>query len=691
MNPKNILYIAAAHAPKLPAIDHLVVDQIPYIEYTSPRPLTHYDLVIVDLTSIGNLQKYIDNIRLHVTDTPIIGVITTAQANMALESIYNQLQGHIEATDLSSAPVLRYVIRHTLQHAKQQEAMRLKLETLERRLDDQKLLRRIDYELGYSLDANRVIHLAIDSALRLTGAEGGSIGWIDESSQQLMILARLGRYTQLTDHIPLAELHHYENVREVLQKSKIIVETEDQYSSILLPLVSRRVTRGIISLDHVPENFYYDQADWEFLQHLVNRTATALEIVSSYERIRFQAQKLDTLNELSVNLARHLERSDVLDAGIASIATLLDVSDVLYLDFQPQTRTLYVEHVYHAPIEHALTIVPVGHVIEMFNYPMLLAMLRFTIFQIRLHDKNANTEDILFIEELGLLTVLLAPIINESGELSGVIAVGESRYDRLFSADEIALVKSFVGSMGISLRKAELFHHVQTLEQTKSEIIHMLSHDMRTPLSRLVLGLTVYERKNAPLTEREQEFVQSVRVTVQEMQNLLEDVLSLEQVESGSTSNWRHFDITEVLERLQRTFSEHAKLRHQTLIAEIPNESITVLGSEIQIQQAFSNYLSNAIKYTPDGGNIVMRAYVKDGFLIFEVEDSGYGIPEEAQAKIFSRFYRAKHPATERIAGTGLGLSLVKTVIERHGGKVWFKSKSGVGSTFSCSIPIKEL
>ncbi len=688
MKPLTILHLTAPDSPPLPIANSAVVDRIPYIEYTAPRPITQYNMIVADLTAVGNLPKHIDNIHLHATDTPLLVIITPGQAATALSSIQERIQGHIEAPDLSPI-LLRYVIDQALQRAKLQEAMRLKTESLQRRVDDQMVLRRIDRELGYSLDADRVIHLAMDSAIRLTGAEGCSIGWVEEGVQRLSVLAHLGNNSQLIDHIPLSELGTYDSLKQVLEESKVVVETEDQYSFILLPLISRGTTRGVISLDRVPEGFYYDQADWDFLQHLVNRTATALEIVSSYQRTRFQAQKLDALNEFSVNIARHVDREDVLDTGVAGMANLLDTLDVLYLDYQQPTRTLSVAYVYHAASDHDLPAVGTGYVFEMFNYPMLLAMLRFTLVQIRLNDKNAPTEDILFIQELGCQSVLLAPIISEEGNLRGVLAICESRYDRFFSTDEIALIRSFTGNIGVSLRKTELFTDVQKLEATKSEMIHMISHDMRTPLSRLILGLAVYERKNTPLSEHEQEFVQSIRMTVQEMQSLLEDVLSLEQVESGTTSGWRHFELTEVLDRLSRTFSEHAKLRHQQFLPELPTHSVIMLGSEIQIQQAFSNYLSNALKYTPDGGQIIMRAFVNEAFLVLEVEDSGYGIPEEAQAQIFSRFYRAKNPATEGISGTGLGLNLVKTVIERHGGKVWFTSKIGVGSTFSCSVPIK--
>src|SRR5687767_14548457 len=116
----------------------------------------------------------------------------------------------------------------------------------------------------------------------------------------------------------------------------------------------------------------------------------------------------------------------------------------------------------------------------------------------------------------------------------------------------------------------------------------------------------------------------------------------------------------------------------------IGNEALIVLGNEVQLQQALTNLVGNSIKYTPPNGKVDVKIQAENGEFRFEVSDNGYGIPEDRQAKLFERFYRARTPGTEDIPGTGLGLSLVKTVIERHGGKVWFKSEEGKGSTFGC-------
>jgi signal transduction histidine kinase len=113
-----------------------------------------------------------------------------------------------------------------------------------------------------------------------------------------------------------------------------------------------------------------------------------------------------------------------------------------------------------------------------------------------------------------------------------------------------------------------------------------------------------------------------------------------------------------------------------------------VMGDAVRLKQALSNLVGNAIKYTPDAGRVWVRLTRDDQRVVFEVQDTGYGISKAAQAKLFQRFYRAKTRGTENIEGTGLGLSLVKAVIEQHGGRVSVASDEGQGSTFRAELPI---
>jgi two-component system phosphate regulon sensor histidine kinase PhoR len=172
------------------------------------------------------------------------------------------------------------------------------------------------------------------------------------------------------------------------------------------------------------------------------------------------------------------------------------------------------------------------------------------------------------------------------------------------------------------------------------------------------------------------------------MKSLIEDLLTLERVESERQASWAEVDFSVMVTDATEAQQSAAQLKHHTLSLTAENETLYVFGSSTQLRQSVANLISNAVKYTPDHGQIQVRLSQKEKRLIFEVQDNGYGISKERQQRLFHRFYRAHEPGTDHISGTGLGLSLVKTVIERHGGEVWVHSEPGIGSTFGFWLPL---
>jgi signal transduction histidine kinase len=128
--------------------------------------------------------------------------------------------------------------------------------------------------------------------------------------------------------------------------------------------------------------------------------------------------------------------------------------------------------------------------------------------------------------------------------------------------------------------------------------------------------------------------------------------------------------------------------RGQTLVTELPNSLPLVKADEVRLRQIVLNLLNNALKFTQEGGKIILRVTQKADSLIIEVEDNGPGIDDKEQAHLFEP-YRRLEASEERLSGLGLGLALCKTLVELHGGKIWAKSQAGKGSIFTFSIPLK--
>ncbi len=238
----------------------------------------------------------------------------------------------------------------------------------------------------------------------------------------------------------------------------------------------------------------------------------------------------------------------------------------------------------------------------------------------------------------------------------------------------------------------QLYQQVSQLEQLKTDMIRIASHDLRNPVHVMRGYLEMLrideDEKLAPYRD----YLANMRYAVKRMDKMLRDILSLERIEQMAQQNdgeGETFDFVEQVEVAFQEYETQAIYRKQTFILETNNLSnVRAMGDVAQIYEAMTNLISNALKYTPEGGRVTIKLSVDENQLAFEVEDTGFGIPIEMQARLFQPFFRAKTKETRDIEGTGLGLHLVQNIIERHSGKMIFRSTYGKGSTFGFHLPI---
>ncbi len=234
--------------------------------------------------------------------------------------------------------------------------------------------------------------------------------------------------------------------------------------------------------------------------------------------------------------------------------------------------------------------------------------------------------------------------------------------------------------------------YLKRLDQFKTQMVQMASHDLRNPLSVAMGYLELLTEDSQPLTPMRQQLLGGLEHALKSIQNLVTDLLDMEKIESGADRRRESIAIDQLIGRVVADFREQAQAKHQSLELSITPATPTVIGDPVRLKQAVSNLVGNAIKYTPDDGHIWVRLTCHDRqHVVLEVQDTGYGIPKSAMPKLFQRFFRAKARGTEMIEGTGLGLSLVKAVIEQHGGSISAESEEGQGSTFHVELPaLKE-
>ena len=230
--------------------------------------------------------------------------------------------------------------------------------------------------------------------------------------------------------------------------------------------------------------------------------------------------------------------------------------------------------------------------------------------------------------------------------------------------------------------------YLKELDRLKSDFIHTVSHDLRSPLTS-ILGYTELIERTGPLNTNQQEFLQRLQGSIQHITALINDLLDLGRLEAGFDTRREAVQFEGVLKYSLDMFDVQVKKKKIKLTLNIAPNLSPIRANPIRIRQMLDNLIGNAIKYTPNDGQIDVSMSMQDRQVILKVEDTGYGIPQEEQGHVFEKFYRATN-TIEGVEGSGLGLAIVKSIVESHQGRVWVESTVGKGSTFIVLLPAQE-
>jgi signal transduction histidine kinase len=232
----------------------------------------------------------------------------------------------------------------------------------------------------------------------------------------------------------------------------------------------------------------------------------------------------------------------------------------------------------------------------------------------------------------------------------------------------------------------------EAANRAKSEFLANMSHELRTPLNAIIgFSDVLSEQVFGPLNENQQQYVTDVLDSGQHLLSLVNDILDLAKVESGAMEvEWKVLQLPALIERTLQMFRERAMRHGVRLQAELPPDLGEVAVDERRLKQLLYNFLSNALKFTPEGGEINVRARCTAEHVTISVADTGVGIAPAEQQKIFDTFYQVDSSLTKSQQGTGLGLTLVRKIAELHEGRVWVESEPGYGSEFFFQWPRRQ-
>jgi len=232
--------------------------------------------------------------------------------------------------------------------------------------------------------------------------------------------------------------------------------------------------------------------------------------------------------------------------------------------------------------------------------------------------------------------------------------------------------------------------HFKELDTLKSEFVSTVSHDLRSPLT-LMRGYATMLEMVGELNDQQQDYVKKMISGVDNMSRLVNNLLDLGRIDLGVGLEVERVAVLDIIERVTGALQTQAAQKNITLSVELSKDMPQVVeADQALLHQAVYNLVENAIKYTSEGGRVVIGTTSQPGYLTFAIEDSGFGILAEDLPRLFEKFYRGKQRDARAQPGSGLGLAIVHSITTNHGGRVWVESVPGKGSIFYLQIPLAQ-
>jgi signal transduction histidine kinase len=325
------------------------------------------------------------------------------------------------------------------------------------------------------------------------------------------------------------------------------------------------------------------------------------------------------------------------------------------------------------------------------------AVIERTVIHVRdsERDPDVPVETREIARAFGYRSVISVPMIREGQPVGGLSV---ARRDQPFSPAQISLLRTFADQAVIAVENVRLFNELQVANrglkaasQHKSEFLANMSHELRTPLNAVIgFSEVMIDRMFGELNEKQDEYLRDIHASGQHLLSLINDILDLSKVEAGRMElELTDFHLPGAIDNALTLVRERAGRRDVALHHTVDERLGEIRGDERKIKQVMLNLLSNALKFTPEGGRVDVRADLVEGMAEISVADTGVGIAPEDQEAIFEEF-RQVGTAAKKVEGTGLGLALSRKFVELHGGRIWVESQVGAGSTFTFAIPVRS-
>ena len=462
--------------------------------------------------------------------------------------------------------------------------------------------------------------------------------------------------------------------------------TEFETRSILcVPMKAKDEIIGVIELLNPLDGRQFTQEDQGLLESISTSAVIAIENAKLHQQTQQRLEEVSTLYTLANRMTSSLELPVVLDAIVNILRRVLDCRGSCIFLLNQDTQLLEIKASAGMPPRQSRGIKirigkgVVGQVVEQAQSLLIPDI-----------DRQPDLE--YFAPKARSL--LMVPLIAKDSVI-GTLGVDSLRVDA-FSADVGRLLIIAAAQAAVAIENAQLYEglkeraqkledaygELQEADRKKDEFIQNVSHELRHPLSFVKSYVELcLDGSLGPTTKKQQESLEIVIQRTDAITNLVNDILTRQQLDRESM-NMTPVVIGDLLRQSVKMVEPTAAISGIRMVVEIAEPLSMVLADPDRLSQVMNNLLGNAIKFSPDGGTISVRARPVNDLIRIEIADQGIGIPADKQDRIFERFYQIDGSSRRRFPGTGLGLAIAKRIVEAHEGKIWVESEQGQGSTF---------
>jgi two-component system, NtrC family, sensor kinase len=495
-------------------------------------------------------------------------------------------------------------------------------------------------------------------------------------------------------HIPDVELdpeHQHPGLRRAI----------GQRSGLFVPMLREGDPIGVIMVAR-PEPGPFSNNEIELLKTFADQAVIAIENVRLFKELEARTRdltrsvgELRALGEIGQAISSTLDLKSVLNTIVARATELSGTDAGVVYEYHEQREVFVPRATAHLETEIVETMLatPVrkgegatGRLAEL-PEPIQVPDILAAPAESRVRGALVRS---------GYRALLAVPLVREGHLLGGLTVI--RRATGTFAADTIELLQTFATQSSLAIQNARLFreieeksHQLEVASQHKSEFLANMSHELRTPLNAIIgFSEVLTDRMFGELNEKQEEYLKDIYASGQHLLSLINDILDLSKIEAGRMElEATDFDLPSAIDNALILVRERASRRGITLGHSIDERLGVIRGDERKVKQVLLNLLSNALKFTPEGGRIDVCAAPGDGVAEISVADTGVGIAPEDQEAVFEEF-RQVGTADKKVEGTGLGLALSRKFIELHGGRIWVESEVGKGSRFTFSLPLRH-